>query len=300
MNWFQRAALALNPPVVRLLESAINENRQLKETITELQLDMEDQGYRLMVQRSETEFTRLGLDLIIQSCRLFFLKNPIIRRGVKVSSHYVFGRGVDISSDDEVANQTLQDFFNDPRNAVELGQSALSEANDTLQTDGNIFYAMFPNKSDGTVQVRSIDALEIREIICDPDDASVVQYYKRAWTHTPFDLPLGTINPEQRGCYYPALGYDPPEKPAMIGGYPVMWENPVLHHKDGGLKKWKFGCPAIYPALDWAVAYKKLLTDYCQKAENLARFGYKATTKGGQKSIAQLQNLESNYAKTAN
>lgn len=302
MNWLQRSAFAFTnyfvaPEVGRQSERVVSENARLKETITELQLDMEDQGYRLMVTRSQTEFTRAGLDIIIQTCRLFFLKNPLIGRGVRVSSFYVFGRGVEITSPDTKAKDTLAAFFADPRNKAELSQSALVDAHNTLQTDGNLFYVLFPNQDDGTVQIRSLDAMEVKEIITNPDDASQPWFYKRAWMQEAFDLTLGVVNPQTMFCWYPALGYNPEIKPEMIGSWPVNWNTPVVHVKSGGLKKWRFGCPSAYPALDWATAYTRLLTDYCKKAANLARVGMTAKTKGGQASVNAITGkLNSTYA----
>lgn len=300
MNIFQRIGLAINPTARNFIEAArgdLETLAEIRETITNLQLDMEDAGYVLMVARGKQEFTRNGLDLIIEACRLFFLKNPLVRRGCRISSYYVFGRGFDVRSDDPATNEVLQAFFTDPRNSCELGDTALMESSNSVQTDGNLFYCMFPNKTDGSVQVRSIEALEIREIITDPDDASVPWLYKRAWLQQQFDMTQGILNPQGQFAWYPALGYDPPQKPPTIGGFPVYWDNPILHHKEGGQKKWRFGVPRVYPALDWANAYNKLLRDYCKKAENLARFGWKATTKGGQKSAEQIKGtMQSTYA----
>lgn len=300
MNIFQRIGLAINPTARNFMEAARNDLAMLaeiKETITDLQLDMEDAGYVLMVARGKQEFSRQGLSLIIEACRLFFLKNPLVRRGVRISSYYVFGRGFDVRSDDPTTNEILQAFFTDPRNACELGDAALMESNNAIQTDGNLFYCMFPNETDGSVQVRTIEALEIVEIVTDPDDASVPWLYKRQWMQQQFNMSTGILNPTGEAAWYPALGYDPELKPDTIGGHKVNWKNPILHHKEGGQKKWRFGVPRVYPALDWANAYNKLLRDYCKKAENLARFGWKATTKGGQKSATQIKDAtNSTYA----
>lgn len=292
MNWFQRKALAFNPEVVSFIEHARAElatYAEIKESITDLQLDMESAGWMLMTSRSREEFGRSGLDLITEMSRLMAIKNPLVGRGCRISSYFVFGRGVDIRSDHKATNKVIQEFWADPDNACELSQIALYESNIAGYTDGGIYFCLFPNKERGGVKVRTIDAMQIREIVTDPDDSAVPQYYKRVWTQSALDIPSGAISQVIKTAWYPSVNYNPPAKPVTIGSDPVMWESPVLHHKVGGLKKWRFGLSRVYPAIDWSLAYTKLLDDYCKKAENLARFGWKAKTKGGQKSVDAIK-----------
>lgn len=305
MNWFQRAGLAINGDAMRFIESAKAELatlREIKESVNDLELDMRDQGWQLLVQRSRTEFSRAGMDLIIEASRLFAIKNPIIGRGCRISSYYVFGRGVDIRSDDEAANAILQEFWTNPDNRSELSQAALYESNNEQLQSGNIFYVLFTDRIKAKVRIRSVDALEIRDIVTDPEDSSVPRYYKRTFSQDNFDVATGITNPSLVTRWYPAVGWYPDAKPATIAGDEVMWDSPIIHHKTGGLKKWRFGLSRVYPAIDWTTAYRKLLADYCKKAENLARFGYKIKTKGGQKSVdATKTTLESTaYTTTSN
>jgi len=300
MNWLQRATLALNKPLVNLLETASRDLaafRELKESYSDLELDMNDQGWQRMVAAGRREFSPAGRRLIIEISRLFAIKNPIIGRGCRISAYYVFGRGVDVKSDNPQAHKILEDFWMNPRNSSELSPVALYESHIAAQTDGNVFYALPTNRLSGEVLIRSIDALEIAEIITDPDDSSVPWYYKRVWYQDSFDTKLGILTPVQKTSWYPAVDFYPKARPDTIGGEKVEWGIPIVHYKTGAPKKWRFGLSRVYPAIDWATAYRKLLADYCKKAENLARFGHKITTKGGQKSVDAIQNtLESTYA----
>lgn len=300
MNWLQRATLAFNKPLVSLLETAgrdLAAFRELKESIGYLERDMYDEGWQRMIAQSKREFSPAGRRLIIEISRLYAIKNPIIGRGCRVAAFFVFGRGVDVRSDNPQAQKVLEDFWMNPRNSSELSPVALFESHIALQTDGNLFYALPTNRLSGDVLVRSIDALEITDIITDPDDSSVPWYYKRAWSQDNFDVKTGTVMPEMATRWYPAVDFYPKARPDTIGGYPVQWDTPILHCKIGAPKKWRFGLSRVYPAIDWAGAYRKLLADYCKKAENLARFGHKISTKGGQKSVDAIKDqLESTYA----
>lgn len=261
----------------------------LKERLAELELALEDRGWRRELAIGETEFSRYGIQQLILISRLYFIKNPLVRRGVSVSAHYVFGRGFEISADDETANAVLQEFLSDDRNAAEIGQTGLVRKEESLHTDGNIFVVLFSDVATGRVVLRTIDALEIDEIITDPDDKEVKQYFRRRWSSQIFDVQTGTTKPSFDEAWYPALGYDPPSKPAMIGGKPCHWDEPVMHIPVGGLPKWHFGCPLVYPALDWARSYRHFLEDWCTLTRALARFAWGVETKGGQQAIASLK-----------
>lgn len=266
----------------------------MRESIAELELALEDQGWRRLLSNSQHEFTRWGIQQIILLCRLFRLKNPLIQRGILVSAYYVFGRGFEVSSEDETANEILRDFFADPLNRSAIGQQALIEHESALYTDGNIFWAFFSGLEDGRVVVRTIDAVEIQEIITDPDDGSIPRFYRRQWVQKTFDEQTGTTRLETKQGWYVALGLDISQGLKEINGHPIMMDavgQPIriYHRKDGGLPKWQYGCPRAYAALDWARAYKGRLEDYATIVKQLSRFAYDVQTKGGAPAIAGLK-----------
>jgi hypothetical protein len=55
---------------------------------------------------------------------------------------------------------------------------------------------------------------------------------------------------------------------------------------------WKFGVGDVYPALDWARAYKEFLEDWARLCKALSRFAWRTTTKG-----SRVQNLAAKMAK---
>lgn len=262
-----------------LSESAVS----LKERFWELELALEDRGWQRQIALSALEFSRYGIQQLILITRLYAIKNPLIKRGVRISSYYVFGRGFEISIEDDTANQVLQEFLTE--NKSELGHLGMVEKDQTLRTDGNLFLVFFRRESDGQVQVRTIDAIEVSQVIADPNDASRPWFYQRSWIGEQFDLVTGQTKQESRRAWYPAIGYEPDDRPQTIGGERVMWESPVYHVKAGGLPKWKFGVPEEYAAVDWARAYRKFLENWASITEALARFAFTVETQGGAAAI---------------
>ncbi len=266
----------------------------LKERLAELELALEDRGWRRQIAMSDYEFSRWGIQQIILISRLFRIKNPLIQRGILVSAYYVFGRGVEVTSEDDAAEEVLNAFFTDPRNLPHIGHSALVAKEASLYTDGNIFWCFHTDIADGQTLIRTIDPLEIDEIICDPDDSSVPWYYHRRWTQQTFDPATGIRNPKIAEAWYVALGYTPEQGVTKIKDIPLAKDGagqliPILHRKDGALEKWTFGCPRVYAAIDWARASKDLLTDYAGRMRALSRFAWDLETKGGPGAIANFK-----------
>lgn len=253
----------------------------------DIELALQNVEWRREINLSWLEFSRWGIQQIILISRLYYIKNPLIRRLINIAAAYVFGRGFEVSSDDDTANDALQEFFT--RNKATLGQIALVNLERRKYYDGNLFFAFFTDTVDkGLVTVRDMDATEIFDIVTDPDDADRPRFYKRQWTERRFDEQSGTITVVNETAWYPALQYvqsQPASKPKMIGGYPVRWETPILHRKVGAVAKWHFGCPLIYPAIDWARESKKFLEHCATVKAALAQIAMKFTTKGGQGAI---------------
>lgn len=256
----------------------------------DIELALQNVEWRREINLSWLEFSRWGIQQIILISRLYYIKNPLIQRGINVAAHYVFGRGVEISSPDEDANAVLKDFLT--HNERVLGQAALGDLQRRLYYDGQIFFALFSDKVDkGSTIIRTIDATEIQEILCNPDDADEPQLYRRQWVQRSYDSVAGTVQTtSSKEEWYPALGYEPDDKPPQIGSKTVNWDSPVIHMKGGtGVSKWHFDTPRVYAALDWAKAAKKFLEACATVKQALAQIALHITSKGGQQALEGIK-----------
>ncbi len=254
----------------------------------DIDLMLSNVEWRREVNLSWLEFSRWGIQQIILISRLHYIKNPWIQRGINVAAEYVFGRGVEVSSPDEAANEVLKEFFES--NKSTLGQIALTDLERRKYYDGNLFFCFFADKvSTGLVKVRTIDATEIMDIVTNPEDTDEPWFYRRCWTAREFDAANGAISTQRHEVWYPALKYDPADKPQTINGNPVEWDHPILHRKCGSVSKWLFGCPLVYAALDWAKAGRKFLEACLTVKLSLASIAMTLTTKGGQQALEGMK-----------
>lgn len=253
----------------------------------DVELALQNVGWRREINLSWLEFSRWGIQQIILISRLYYIKNPMIRRGTNIAAAYVFGRGCEVSSSDPAAQEIIDDFF--ARNSAVLGQNALSDLERRKWYDGNLFFAFFTDSTSGEVSVRMIDPVEILEIVSDPGDADTPWYYKRCWTEKVLDPKNATFQTSTKTAWYPALDYTPEPMPPKIGTDPIMWDSPVYHRRVGGVSKWKWGCPLVYPAIEWARAVQDLLIAYVTIRQSLAQFSMMAETKGGQQAMQGMK-----------
>lgn len=247
----------------------------LLERIPELEFALEDSGWLRLGDTKLDEFSRAGLRTITRMSRLFYLKNPLIQRGVNVQRYYVWGQGMSVQAKDTDINQVLQDFMGDRKNVVELtGHQARMMKERELQTDGNLFFVFFTNPSSGQVRIRNIPFGEIDDIVRNPEDSKEPWFYIRRYTREDFSFSQGLIG-EEITEYYPDWEYHPEQKPTKINHKEVHWDRPVYHVKVGGFSDWKFGVSEVYAAIDWARAYKEFLEDWASIVRAYRRFAFK-------------------------
>lgn len=292
--------------VLRIIERALDGSKPIdleegnvsgQGAFGDIELALANVEWRREINLSWLEFSRWGIQQIILISRLYYIKNPLMRRAIDVSAAYVFGRGVEVTTTDEKANEVLNAFFD--RNKATLGPTALLDLDRRKYYDGNLFFAFFADgENTGQVNVRSIDTTEIQEIISHPEDDVREILFKRVWRQKKFDPSTGASPYEQQTCWYPALRFTK-EDGARLGIIdkiktdPIIWDVPVYHRICGAVAKWSFGCPIVYPAIEWAKTSREFLEACLTLAQSHAQFAWKLTTKGGQAALmgakAQLQ-----------
>lgn len=277
-----------------LLRQEQETNLLLQESIAELELAMEDAGWRRLAAEGQVEFSHDGLRRIAALCQLMAIKNSLIKRGLSLRFVYTWGQGVSVAAratgkdGGQDVNAVVQGFLDDKSNRRSFtGQQARQALDKALGTDGNLFLALFTAPRSGRVQVRSIPFVEIADAICNPEDKADPWYYKRVHTVTAVDEASGRVRQEPRTVYYPALGYAPRVRLPRIDGHRVQWDAPVLHVVEDRPDGWKFGVPTAYAAIDWARAYKELLEDWARLVKALSRFAWRTTAKGSKQAAVK-------------
>ncbi|WP_203822652.1 hypothetical protein [Paractinoplanes ferrugineus] len=262
----------------------------LAESFADLERNLSDPGWIRLSAQFEQEFTAEGLRQIRAICRLFSIKNSLIRRAISLRTAYVWGKGVEITARSNGRKRREQDvqavveaFLTDSGNQRAFTSGAARERLERcLGTDGEFFPVLFTRPTTGEVQVRIVIADEITEIICNPQDRSEPWYYRRVWVQRTLNADGQTVD-EQVEQLHPDIDYRPKTKPQSFGRIKVAWNAPMMHIKVGDLEGWQRGVPDAYAAIDWAKAYTVFLEDWARLVKSLSRFAWKLTAKGAAK-----------------
>jgi len=280
----------LSEDIGRMQEAITQRDDSLElfqERLTELELALEDQGWAKLGADNQREFSRDGLRKISQMARLYWLKNPLIKRAVLTQTQYVFGQGINIEAEEEEVNEVIQEFLNDAKNRAELTEHQARMIKETeLQIFGNIFFVFFVNQATGRVRIRTIPFDEIDDIICNPEDSKEPWYYRRVWTERRFNTGTGNYDTKQRVAYYPDWKNANPAD--IIAGKRVEKAS-IYHVKINCLSDMKFGVSDVYAACDWAKAYKEFLENWATIVKAYSRFAWQLTAKGGKKGVASAK-----------
>lgn len=266
-------------------------NELLQERIAELELALDDVGYeRIGDSNFDKQFTKASIDKIAAMARVYWLKNPLVKRAVATQANYVFGQGVDVVAADEDVQTVVDAFMEDSKNRAELtGEQAMLTKETELQVTSNLFFTFFTDPLNGATRVRTIPLSEITRIIYNPDDSKEPWYYYRQWQQP---KEAGSQKYEMHQAMYPDINYMPKGGlPKHFNGIEVMALNPVYHVKTNCLSDMEYGVSEIYAAIDWAKAYKDFLEDWYTIVKSLSKFAWKATSKSGATGMAQAKQV---------
>lgn len=286
-------------PTVDGLQEALRAEQEsnliLTEAVADLELALEDVGWRKLSAGVADEFTTEGRRRIAALCRLMAVSHPLIKRGLLLRIGYVWGQGVEVTvrikDNEDLATQVnlLLDAFDEDNAKSLVGSQACEELERAQGTDGNVYFALFTSRLTGRVQVRSTPPDEVVDIICNPEDRDEPWFYVRQYVTQVIEKGYATGNTRTRGqtikVVHPALGYRPSQKIKTLNGAEVRWDAPILHVPVNRLDGWKYGVPDAYASIAWARMYRDFLVDWAGLTKALSKIAWKAT--GDTKSRAQ-------------
>ena len=211
----------------------------------------------------------------VKRSRIYAAKDPLAKQAIRLWTDYTFGTGMSWHTKDENTSKALSGFWESPDNAPVLSPRGQRKCSDKLLIDGEVFFAVFLG-SKGQATIRTIDPLEITEIISNPDDIEDVRYYKRSWS-----TPQGA----SKYSYYKSFRNPKDESVKDSYGTSVHATEKALVYHLAYNSIGQRGIPLLYPALDWIKLYRQFLASRVAVMLALARFAWKVKVQGGQTAV---------------
>lgn len=277
--------------------------QELEESLAILQSELEGNGWELLGGTNKWDFSHLAVLKLRRDSRLMAIKNPLVKRAIRVKAFYVWGLDCTISAKRPEVNKVIQSFLKDRKNRVEIGTKVAREQLERDQsTLGTRYFMFFVDRADtGRVQMRTVGVDQITDIFTNPDDYRERWLYKR-------EIPDANMTGKVQVVWYPDINYRPvikeiPETLQRLSGstqpIEIDWDHPIYMVKTGHTDDMKFGLPEYYAGFSWAYAYKIFLENWCTIMRAYARMAGQLTAKNKTSVAAAKSKLDPNSAENA-
>lgn len=281
-------------------------------------LALEDIGWRPLAGVSETNtFTLHALHRASELCRAVASINPLVERGLKVRSGYIWGSGVSVVPKEFIQGpgrpRTVNTVPSLPPglDGVLTGTLAQMEIEMSAGCDGNLFFLV--DRKNKTVQ--RVPFEEISDGVSQRGNRENLLYIQRTWNDWDLEMdfdgrvdarPFTDPDPNRRAdrawhgvdsdhrrggtedpmyrmktVWYPTPAALDSRKnmrqASKIANYPVDHSLVMVHIAFNRMTGWRWGVPDVLPAIWWTKAYKEYLENCATLTKAYARFAWKVT-----------------------
>jgi hypothetical protein len=239
----------------------------------------------------------------VKESRRLWIHDVVTSMGIQLWTDFGFGEQVTIEPHDVKADGAWDAYWDSDENDAVLGSDNVQALSENMLVDGEVFLAYYVSTLDGSVTVRSIDTLEITEIVADPDDERRPLFYKRQWTPGPASRAQG-----QQTAYYPAWQVwlarattpaselaDPYAKVAdrirdveradLKNPATVVLVQHLAYKRKGGLRGW----PLTTAAAPWSREHRRFRENRASIAAAVGMWVQKIKAQGGSRAIDAIK-----------
>ena len=291
------------PAAFQTQEFMINNLKEIDAHTLEVLLRLQQSTYTFSGAADET-----ARKATYEESRYMYTYDVVTQYIIDLWTDYGFGSKLELKSKDEAAQKVLDAFFLAEKNQYILGQREVSDLSKQVLTDGEFYFVFYVSKQGDTPPtIRVVPTEQIKEIITDPDDASVPLLYKREWTSTSGaanttlyyrDWRVGTddqiaidkiikAHPDIEGQRAENKSKDDAAESARTAGHEPdiaeleKYATDVFMMHIAMRKQNGRGWPLMTAGISWSKAYKNFLQDRAAIARSVAMFVDKIKVKGG-------------------
>lgn len=270
----------------------------------------------------------------VQESRRLWKYSPMAQWAIWLWTSWGLGESIQITIDDEKANEAFQEFWTGDRNQAVLADDRIHDLSDWFLVDGNQFLAYYADRVEGETTVTEIDPEEITEIVTHPGNSKRPLFYKREWKDS---TETGTGPALSQTWYYPdwqpflsgeldeeykntgktlaetvlpknAIRADTGQRVGdseqMLGngsddevGTTVCVQHIHHNHKE---RNSLWGWPLLATDSSWMKAHKRFMEAQLAVVESKAQFVRRYKVKGGSRAVSYVQSvIASNLSQTS-
>jgi len=246
-------------------------------TSVEKELAIEDRGWIAMGGAAGETISANKRILSVKQSRIYYSLDPLAKQSIRLWTDYTFGPGMSWEVDEKEAKATkdaLTAFWYSRANQPIFGARGQRKNSDKLLVDGEIFFAIFLGKES---KIRTVNPLEITEIITDPEDIETPMYYRREWAD-----PQGKPHTD---FYRSHLNIADKATPSADNKGIQKTQDAIIYHLPLNTIGQR-GNPLLLPALDWIKQYRRFLAARVGMMLARTRFAWRQSVEGGAAAVA--------------
>ena len=247
-------------------------------TSVEQSLAIEDKGW-INLTLSGTEITSAKRIENIKYSRIYYNFDPLVSQAIRLWTDYTFGPGMswEIEEENKQTKNVLESFWYSSDNQPIFGSRGQRRCSDKLLVDGEIFFALFLGKES---RIRTIDPLEITEIITDPDDIEHPMFYKRDW--------IDRQSSPHTDYYRSHLNIKNQSTKDSLGAARQKTQDALVYHLSVNTIGQR-GNPLGLSGFDWLKQYRRFLAARVAMMLARSRFTWKQKIGGGQSALSAVK-----------
>jgi hypothetical protein len=246
----------------------------------ERELAIEDRGWINLTGGGYDPITPSLRPVYVKQSRLYHARDPLAAQAIRIWTDYTFGPGMtwEVDETNKKTKDVLEAFWYSRNNTPILGSRGQRKCSQKLLVDGEIFFALFLGPES---TIRTIDPLEIVEIVTDPEDLEKPMFYRRSWTdaqsrpHIDFYRSVFNIKNE-------------PTKNALGQTVSAATNSAIVYHLAFNTISQR-GNPLLLPALDWIKQYRRFLAARVGMMLARTRFAWRKQVTGGAAAVATVK-----------
>jgi len=287
--------------ITEMAELLIEVSPELREAYTQadIELALDDRGWLVTKSYMSPETDKQTRQILVGKSRLYWAKDPLCKQAVRLWTDYSMGDGIEWKSDDAGVSSKIKKFMKDRRNRRLLSSAGQRKSSKKMLVDGEVFFAIFIDDTDGSKVIRRVDPIQVTDIVTDPEDSEHILAYRR-------QLPAKPGEATTRAIYYADWTADEADRTLAeqqkIQGInePIKLQTGVVMYHAPFDDLEKRGNGLLFASIDWTKEHRKFMEARVAITAALAKYAYKLSVKGGQGAIDAVKSkLQSTYAGSA-
>jgi hypothetical protein len=290
----------------------LEDGTPLREAFTQadIELALDDRGWLVGGKRMMGELDPLSRQVQVNRSRYYWLRDPLAKQAVRLWTDYALGdTALNYTCEDQQVQKVLDTFMKTRTNRRYTTREGMRRLSQRLLVDGELFFVV--TAPDSTTRgkcptVRTVDCLQITDIITDKDDEDRVVAYKRVIVgkdnsqkvlyYKPWDLDTTSKNVDTQDVAndgYNLVPIDPQ------GAQPIKYvDDAVMYHLAFDAIE-RRGNGLLTCCSDWSREHRRFMIARVAITQALSKFAFKTQVKGGQNIVNSIRaKLESTFAQS--